>query len=110
LKSFDVVLIAGGGNLNIYWPELIARRAAVAAAANAAGVPYILSGQGVGPVSAEIIPTLAFLVRGARAVATRDPLSLRLLERTVPNGPPMNMVGDDALGLACERPAWGIAG
>ena len=105
LKSFDVVLIAGGGNLNIYWPELIARRAAIAAAANAAGVPYILSGQGVGPVSAEIIPMLSFLVGGASAVATRDPLSLQLLRRIVPNGPRMNMVGDDALGLRSDEPA-----
>jgi len=104
LKSFDVVVIAGGGNLNSYWPELIARRAAIAAAANAAGVPYILSGQGVGPVSAEIIPMLSFLVGGASAVATRDPLSLRLLRRIVPNGPRMNMVGDDALGLRSDGP------
>jgi len=104
LKSFDVVLIAGGGNLNIYWPELIARRAAIAAAANAAGVPYILTGQGVGPVSAEIIPMLSSLVGGASAVATRDPLSLRLLRRIIPNGPPMMMVGDDALGLRIDGP------
>src|SRR5208337_2141733 len=104
LKSFDVVVIAGGGNLNSYWPELIARRAAIAAAANAAGVPYILSGQGIGPVSAEIIPMLSFLVGGASAVATRDPLSLRLLRRIVPNGPRMNMVGDDALGLRSDGP------
>ncbi len=75
LKSFDVVVIAGGGNLNSYWPELIARRAAIASAASTAGVPYFLSGQGVGPVSAEIIPMLSFLVGGESAVATRDPLS-----------------------------------
>ena len=100
----DVVLIAGGGNLNIYWPELIARRAAIAAAANAAGVPYILSGQGVGPVSAEIVPMLSFLAKGASAVATRDPLSLQLLKRIVPNGPRMNMIGDDALGLESDGP------
>ena len=104
LKSFDVVLIAGGGNLNIYWPELIARRAAIAAAANAACVPYILSGQGVGPVSAEIVPMLSFLAQGASAVATRDPLSLQLLRRIVPNGPRMNMIGDDALGLESDEP------
>jgi polysaccharide pyruvyl transferase WcaK-like protein len=104
LRSFDVVVIAGGGNLNSYWPELIARRAAIAAAANAAGVPYILSGQGVGPVSVEIIPMLSFLVGGAAAVATRDPVSLRLLRRIVPNGPRMNMVGDDALGLRSDGP------
>ena len=104
MQSFDMVLFAGGGNLNTYWPELIAWRAAIAAAANTAGVPYILSGQGVGPVSAEIAPMLAFLVGGASAVATRDPDSLRLLKQIVPNGPRMNMVGDDALGLLSDGP------
>ncbi len=104
LGSFDAVLFAGGGNLNLYWPELIAWRAAIAAAANVAGVPYVLTGQGVGPVSAEIIPMLAFLVGGASAVATRDSLSLDLLSRIVPDGPPMKMVGDDALGLRIDGP------
>jgi polysaccharide pyruvyl transferase WcaK-like protein len=99
LKAFDVVLFAGGGNLNIYWPELIARRAAIAAGACAAGVPYILSGQGVGPISAGIIPMVSFLVGGASAVATRDSHSLQLLLQIVGHGPPMQMVGDDALGL-----------
>ena len=64
LKNFDVVVIAGGGNLNIHWPELIARRAAIAAAANASGVPCVLTGQGVGPVSEEIVPLLSLLVGG----------------------------------------------
>ena len=104
LKSFDAVLFAGGGNLNLYWPELIAWRAAIAAAANVAGVPYVLTGQGVGPVSAEIIPMLSFLVGGASAVATRDPLSLRMLLRIVADGPPIKMVGDDALGLRVDEP------
>ncbi|MGO9471736.1 MAG: polysaccharide pyruvyl transferase family protein [Isosphaeraceae bacterium] len=104
LKSFDAVLFAGGGNLNLYWPELIAWRAAIAAAANVAGVPYVLTGQGVGPVSAEIIPMLSFLVAGASAVATRDPLSSRMLLRIVADGPPIKMVGDDALGLRVDEP------
>ena len=46
---------------------------------------------------------LSFLVGGASAVATRDPLSLQLLRRIVPSGPRMTMVGDDALGLRCDR-------
>ncbi len=104
LKSFDMVLFAGGGNLNDHFPDLTARRAAIAAGADAAGVPYILTGQGVGPVSSELIPMLSFLVGGARAVATRDPMSLRLLRRIVPAGPPITMVGDDALGLQLGGP------
>ncbi len=102
LESYDLVVMAGGGNLNLHWPDLIARRAAIAAAANAAGVPYILSGQGIGPISDEIIPMLSFLAGGAKAVATRDPESAELLRKLCPNGPPMDMVGDDALGLRNE--------
>ena len=34
------------------------------------GVPYLLSGQGIGPVSAEITPMLSFLIGGVLAVAT----------------------------------------
>ena len=103
MQSFDLVIIAGGGNLNSYWPDLIARRTAIAAAANSARVPYILSGQGVGPVSAEILPMLSFLVGGASAVATRDTLSLDILKQLAPNGPRINMVGDDALGMHYEE-------
>ncbi len=47
---------------------------------------------------------LSFLVGGARAVATRDQLSLRLLKQIIPDAPRMEMVGDDALGLAYEGP------
>ncbi len=104
LDTFDVVIMAGGGNLNCYWPNLIAWRAAIAAGANAVGVPYILSGQGVGPISEEIIPMLSFLVAGALAVATRDPQSVRLLRQLEPTQPRMSMVGDDALGLRCDGP------
>lgn len=104
LNSFDVVLMAGGGNLNSYWPNLVAVRTAIAAAARAARVPYILSGQGVGPISNEIVPMLSFLVAGASAVATRDLPSRRMLEQLVPNSNHISMVGDDALGLSCDSP------
>jgi len=101
VSSFDVVLFSGGGNLCQHFPEIIARRTAIAAAANAHGVPYILSGQGVGPIAAENLPMLSFLVRGATAAATRDPASLQLLRQIVPDAPRLSMVGDDALGLRC---------
>jgi polysaccharide pyruvyl transferase WcaK-like protein len=105
LNSFDVVLISGGGYLNYYWPDLTAWRVAIAAAASAVEVPYVLSGQGVGPVSPQITPMISFLIGAASAVATRDQISLQLLKQIVPNGPPIEMVGDDALGLGCDEPA-----
>jgi len=50
-------------------------------------------------------PLLSFLIRGASVVATRDPLSLAILEQIVSGGPRMTMVGDDALGLNSDRPS-----
>jgi polysaccharide pyruvyl transferase WcaK-like protein len=105
VKSFDTLLFAGGGNLNLHWPELIAWRTAVAAAAKAAGVPYVLTGQGVGPIAGEIVSMLSFLASGASAVGTRDSQSLELLREVVPDGPEMKMVGDDALGLQLDQPS-----
>jgi polysaccharide pyruvyl transferase WcaK-like protein len=105
VTSYDLVLFAGGGNLNVYWPELIAWRTAIAAAAKAGGVPYVLTGQGVGPLSDEIIPMLSFLAREAVAVATRDSDSARLWREIVRDGSRIDIVGDDALGLRCEEPS-----
>jgi polysaccharide pyruvyl transferase WcaK-like protein len=105
LKSFDLLVFAGGGNLNVHWPELIAWRTAIAAAARAAGVPYFLTGQGVGPIAGEIIPMLSFLAGEASAVGTRDSLSLDLLREIVPYREGMKLVGDDALGLKVAEPA-----
>ena len=84
LKIFDVVLFAGGGNLNSHFTELIARRVAIAAACKAARVPYVISGQGIGPVAPEIAPMLAFLASEADAVATRDPLSASSYDKSHP--------------------------
>jgi len=104
LGAYDLVLIAGGGNLADPWPELVAWRTATAVAARARGVPVIVSGQGVGPVSDGLLPMLALLVRSATAFALRDAGSHALLaEHGLAGG--TTIVGDDALGLAVDAAA-----
>jgi polysaccharide pyruvyl transferase WcaK-like protein len=100
--TFDAVLLAGGGNLASPWPDLVAWRTAVAVAARSRGVPVIVSGQGVGPVSDEVLPMLALLVESAGAFAVRDPGSLALLAAHGLAGPRTAVAGDDALGLAVD--------
>lgn len=102
LGAYDVVLIAGGGNLADPWPDLVAWRTAVAVAARARGVPVVVSGQGIGPVSDDVLPMLALLVRSATAFAVRDAGSHALLVEHGLADARTAMVGDDALGLAVD--------
>ena len=101
LRAFDLVLLAGGGNLCRHFPEIVARRAAIAAAANSHGVPYLITGQGVGPIAEAQHSMLSFLVRGATAVGTRDVCSRQLLRQMAAEHARIDVVGDDALGLRC---------
>ncbi len=98
LRAFDAVLFCGGGNLASFWRYIAAWRAAIAAAARAQGIPYVVSGQGVGPLSAEVMPLVADLAAGAIRFGVRDPGSAELLAA---HGIAANVdvVGDDALGL-----------
>jgi polysaccharide pyruvyl transferase WcaK-like protein len=104
LRSFDRVVFCGGGYLNSLWPELTAWRTAIAAAARAAKVPYVVTGQGVGPVTPEITDMLALFANESERFGVRDPLSADLLCRHPVSCPHVDVVGDDALGLAVPPP------
>jgi polysaccharide pyruvyl transferase WcaK-like protein len=99
LSSFDFVLFCGGGYWNQYCPDLTARCAAIAAAALASRVPYLASGQGLGPLTPEIARTLAFFATGASHIGVRDPLSAAYLKGLRLSSASPEIVGDDALGL-----------
>ncbi|MFN4261726.1 MAG: polysaccharide pyruvyl transferase family protein [Gemmataceae bacterium] len=104
LPSCEAVLFSGGGNLASYWPDITAWRTALAAAAVAHQVPYIVTGQGIGPLNEDITRMLRLFVGRAAAFSTRDPLSAELLaEQRLPDGPARPM-GDDALGMTLESP------
>jgi polysaccharide pyruvyl transferase WcaK-like protein/GT2 family glycosyltransferase len=104
--SLDGVLFTGGGNLTDHFPELTARRAALAAAAVAHDVRYSVSGQGIGPITGAVRDQLALLVAGATRFGVRDPLSLEDLRLLPISCDHVELVGDDALGLA--QPATGL--
>jgi polysaccharide pyruvyl transferase WcaK-like protein len=100
ISSFDLVVFCGGGYWAHFWPELTARRTAIAAAAIASGVPYLVSGQGLGPLSPEVAQMLALFAGGAARFGVRDPLSAELLQGIPLRCGSAEIVGDDALGLA----------
>jgi polysaccharide pyruvyl transferase WcaK-like protein/uncharacterized coiled-coil protein SlyX len=49
VAAADAVLVAGGGNLNSWWPVHVYERAALAGVAAAFGRPVVVSGQTLGP-------------------------------------------------------------
>ncbi|MCW5891165.1 MAG: glycosyltransferase [bacterium] len=102
LRGFDAVLLAGGGNLAAPWLYLVAWRAAIAAAARGSGVPVVVSGQGLGPLSEEMLPLLAVVTASAAAFGVRDPGSAALLAAHGLGGDHVTVAGDDALGLQVD--------
>ncbi len=81
--------------------KLIAPRVALASALRRARVPYVLSGQGIGPLDDQDRCLVEQLVAGARAAATRDPASAELA------GGGAEATGDDALLLTPSAPGDG---
>jgi polysaccharide pyruvyl transferase WcaK-like protein len=104
LASFDVILFSGGGILSRHWPEMVAQRAAVAAAASYHRVPYVVSGQGVGPLGPEVHGLLERLACGACRFGVRDPLSAALLREPPLACTGVDVVGDDSFGLELPDP------
>jgi polysaccharide pyruvyl transferase WcaK-like protein len=99
LSDFHLIWFAGGGNLTKHFPDIVAWRTAIAAAAKANRVPFILSGQGVGPISDDTAGKLRFLVRHAHRFAARDSLSADLVAELGRRQDDVDCIGDDAIGL-----------
>lgn len=73
VRSVDAVLIAGGGNMNSRYGWLLYERAAFALAAQAAGIPLVVSGQSFGPVLSDFdAEVLEGALSSARAVCARE--------------------------------------
>jgi polysaccharide pyruvyl transferase WcaK-like protein len=90
----------GGGSLTSLWGDLlVAPRAVLGSALRRAGVPYVLSGQGAGPLDDADRALVEQLAAGARAVAARDATSAELL------GDAAIVTGDDALLLGGASPS-----
>ena len=79
----DAVVVAGGGNMASTWPLHIFERAALPALlARAAGIPFVVTGQTLGPQLDRADPELvASLLRSARLVGVREHASADLALR-----------------------------
>jgi len=99
--SYAGAVFAGGGSLTSLWGDtLVAPRAVLAAALAHAGVPYVMSGQGLGPLDAADADLVSTMVGRAARVGVRDDASAALS-----GGPPVEVTGDDALLLPSAGPA-----
>lgn len=76
LEGFDGVIITGAGNLASTWPVHIIERLALARAAEARGIPLVITGQTLGPyLTEEHEGMLAALLASARLVGVRESAS-----------------------------------
>ncbi len=82
LKGSDGVAVTGGGNLASTWPSHIFERLAIAEIADTFGIPFVVSGQTLGPQLTDDDSALVARLLGlARLVSVRESASLAVAER-----------------------------
>ena len=85
LARADVLLFAGGGLMNDYWPSVIPRYLAWVLAGRIAGCRIVWIGAGVGPIRRRTHRRLAGLAfRASRSVIVRDESSRGWVRRCAP--------------------------
>ena len=101
-RDYQLALFAGGGNLNHIWFEtLTCWRAILVAGLRAYGLPVVFSGQGIGPIEDDREQAvIAYLVDASSSFGLREPTSLDVMRKLGFRLGPVEVVGDDALGLA----------
>ena len=100
LGGYAAAVFAGGGSITSLWSSgLVEPRAELARRLTGAGVPYVMSGQGLGPLTDADRGIVAGLLGGARRVAVRDRLSADLCRSMDVPADLVTITGDDALGL-----------
>lgn len=99
------VIVTGGGNLSLLWPEHVYERVALARIATVIGRPLALSGQMLGPFLDQRTGELVSeLLTTATAVSVRDPHSLEIAQRLVGERP-VSLLADDAILLGDDAPS-----
>ena len=101
-RDYQLALFAGGGNLNHIWFEtLTCWRAILVASLRAYGLPVVFSGQGIGPIEDDREQAvIAYLVDSSSSFGLREPTSLDVMRKLGFRVEPVEVVGDDAIGLA----------
>lgn len=100
VRGADAVLVAGGGNLNSFFPQHIFERAALAATASALGKPYAFTSQTVGPlIRAQDAPHLEPLLGSAVCFGARERSTFDLVGTLGAAEERVSLGMDDAFGL-----------
>ena len=105
ITSARRVVVTGAGNLASTWPVHIIERWVIALLAERAGVPFVITGQTLGPeLSASDAALLSELLDTAALVGVRERASFKLADTL---GVPEELLSrqvDDASFLAIDRP------
>ena len=97
IKGSDGVAVTGGGNLASTWPSHIFERLAIAVIADAFGIPFVVSGQTLGPQLTDDDSALVARLLGlARMVSVRESASFAVAERLGVPPDRLQLGADDA--------------
>ncbi len=103
LRSADAVLVTGGGNISSVWPTHIVERARLARLAHRLGIPFVVSGQTIGPVlTRDDREEVGRMLRSARLVGTRERPSFELVQELGVDPARLAHTIDDATFLAAD--------
>lgn len=97
IRSSDGVVVTGGGNLASTWPSHIFERLGIAAIADALGIPFVVSGQTLGPqLTDDDAALVARLLGLAALVSVRESASLAVAESLGVPSDRLRLGADDA--------------
>jgi polysaccharide pyruvyl transferase WcaK-like protein len=107
LSSYQGAFFLGGGNLaSVFAQHLLRPRVALSLCLSAAGVPVVVSGQGVGPCDAQELMLVQLMAGQAQAFGCRDAGSAKLIG--FQQSGKVELVGDDA--MSAVRDAVAVRG
>ena len=104
LGSYQMAFFLGGGNLaSAFAQNLLGPRVALSLCLSAAGVPVVVSGQGVGPCEEQELLLVQLMAGQAQAFGCRDAGSAKLIDSQ--QSGKVELVGDDAMSAVTDAPA-----
>ncbi len=105
VKTFDLLIIGGGGILMDLYKTEAPLYGAYAIMAKTAGTPYVVYGCGAGPLNSELGKWfIRYMSKHADSISVRDPESAELLKE-IGVKKPVEVMGDPAFSLKRERTA-----
>ncbi|EGQ27009.1 polysaccharide pyruvyl transferase [Sporosarcina newyorkensis 2681] len=103
VKTFDLLIIGGGGILMDLYKREAPLYGSYAMMAKNSGVPYVIYGCGAGPLSSDLGKWfIRYMSKHAHSISVRDPESAELLQ-SVGVKKEIQVIGDPAFSLKKER-------